>query len=257
MGKIRALLLDIDGTLVTRNAPVPGAKEAISFLRASNIPFRLLTNISAQHPENIAAQLCASGLEVRSTEILTSATACAAQLRHEDKSITDYFLPPQIKPLFAGIRIDNDSPDVVVLGDAQHAFSFENINRAFCSLHNGAVLMATHRNMYWYPTEGIQIDCGAFVAALEAANGTKALITGKPSVVFFQSAVRELQVLPEEVLVVGDDAMTDLLGARSIGARSALVRTGKGEISIRTGIPANIVIDSIADLPNLLANLTV
>jgi len=84
-------------------------------------------------------------------------------------------------PLFEEITVNNQAPEIIVVGDAGEAFSFENMNAAFKSLHAGAALVAMQKNMYWFSPAGVQIDCGAFVSALESATGVTATVTGKPS----------------------------------------------------------------------------
>lgn len=71
---------------------------------------------------------------------------------------------------------------------------------------------------------------GAFILGLEAAAGQAAVVTGKPSAVFFQAALDALGICASEALVVGDDVLTDIAGARGSGLASVLVRTGKGEM---------------------------
>ena len=43
-----AFLLDLDGTLYTGGAAVPGAPEALARLRSRGVPFRLVTNTTSR-----------------------------------------------------------------------------------------------------------------------------------------------------------------------------------------------------------------
>ncbi len=70
------------------------------------------------------------------------------------------------------------------------------------------------------------LDAGPFVAALEYAARTEAIVTGKPSPDFFRLALQEIGLPAAEVLVVGDDVETDGAGGRGAGCRVAIVRTG-------------------------------
>jgi ribonucleotide monophosphatase NagD (HAD superfamily) len=100
------------------------------------------------------------------------------------------------------------------------------------------------------------LDVAPFVAALECATGRKAVVIGKPSQQFFQAAINKLGLPAEQVLMIGDDVVTDVGGAQDAGLKGALVKTGK----FRTGdlegpIKPFAVLDSVADLPSCWSQL--
>jgi ribonucleotide monophosphatase NagD (HAD superfamily) len=78
---------------------------------------------------------------------------------------------------------------------------------------------------------------------------------GKPSPGFFAEILAELGVEPAEALMVGDDIESDIGGALAAGLAAVLVRTGKfREDAVRaSGIHSTATIDSVTDLPELLA----
>ena len=92
---------------------------------------------------------------------------------------------------------------------------------------NGAELIGLQKSPYWFSPEGMHLDCGAFVTLLEYASGKTAKIMGKPSELFFQIALDALQLPPSDVIVVGDDITSDIVGAEKMKMSSLLVRTGK------------------------------
>jgi ribonucleotide monophosphatase NagD (HAD superfamily) len=67
-------------------------------------------------------------------------------------------------------------------------------------------------------------------------------------------ALKDMNVHPDQAVMIGDDILTDIAGARSIGMKAALVRTGKfNEESLRSAtIRPDWVIDSIANIWDLL-----
>jgi HAD superfamily hydrolase (TIGR01458 family) len=145
--------------------------------------------------------------------------------------------------------------DYVVVGDLRDAVSYSALNDAFRHLRAGAKLIALQKGRYFVRSDGEYLDTGAFVELLEYASGRQALVLGKPSPSFFELALAELGCAPEETLVVGDDISTDVAGAHAIGARSVLVRTGKYDpLAVETAaIAPSAIVDSVADLPELLA----
>jgi FMN phosphatase YigB (HAD superfamily) len=69
-----------------------------------------------------------------------------------------------------------------------------------------------------------------------------------------ETALDALGARPEEAVMVGDDVETDVGGAKALGMRGVLVRTGKfEEKTLAAADPQpDAVIDSIADLPAFL-----
>ena len=124
----------------------------------------------------------------------------------------------------------------------------------FGRIEAGAPLVAMNPNLVWQTTEGLQLDAGAYVVALEAAAGVSAEITGKPSVAFFLSALEQRDGDAASSYMVGDDLRTDILGAQACGIRGVLVRTGKFRQSVLADSPdqPHVVLDSFAEFPALL-----
>jgi len=225
---VRAVLCDIDGTLMFRGRAIPGAAQAVSDLRSAGIILRFLTNISSLPPESIAYELSSNGFDIRSDEIETSVTACASLLGGDAGSSVWLLVPDAVRHLFEECRKDAENPDIVVVTDVRDGFSYAAMNEAYLKLVNGARFIVPHRNMYWFSDTARCLDAGAFIAGLEAATGQKATVAGKPSPAFFNEALRKVGCRADEVLVVGDDVLTDITGASACGMRSVLVETGKG-----------------------------
>jgi ribonucleotide monophosphatase NagD (HAD superfamily) len=79
-------------------------------------------------------------------------------------------------------------------------------------------------------------------------------VVGKPSAAFFRLALEDLGIEAAHVVMIGDDARSDVGGAQAAGLRGILVRTGKfreGALA-DSGIVPDLVIDSIARLPEVL-----
>ena len=89
--------------------------------------------------------------------------------------------------------------------------------------------------------------------------GRKATAVGKPAPEGFLAAASRLGVDPEEMYMVGDDLNNDVLAAQVVGMTGVLVRTGKFRqdtldrwAADEFAMQPNHVIDSVADLPELL-----
>jgi ribonucleotide monophosphatase NagD (HAD superfamily) len=107
----------------------------------------------------------------------------------------------------------------VVVGNLGRAWDFATLNRAFLLLMANPrpplVALGIHR--YWHGPDGLRLDAGPFVAALEYATGRKAVVLGKPAGLFYRSALEILGTAPESTLMVGDDIRADVDGAQQAG----------------------------------------
>jgi ribonucleotide monophosphatase NagD (HAD superfamily) len=83
-------------------------------------------------------------------------------------------------------------------------------------------------------------------------------VVGKPAEGFFSAALAHLGVTAADALMIGDDIENDVLAAQRCGLTGVLVKTGKYQArthSSATSAPDH-VLDSIAELPRLLKQLT-
>ena len=257
--RIRGLLIDLDGTVYTEHGPVPGALEALETLRGAGLPLRFTTNTSRKPRSAVLEHLRSLGVEAGEDDVLTAPRAAAAWLRREGAERVGLLVEPSVREDFAeleGIGPETAAPppvDHLVVGDLQTAWDFETLNWGFRRLLEGARLVAIQKNRYWDTGDGLALDAGAFVAALEYGAGCEATVLGKPSPAFFESAAGSMDLTPKECAVVGDDLDSDVAGARRAGCTAVLVRTGKFRLDGRTEDEArehaHAVLDSLADLP--------
>ena len=223
----KAFLIDLDGTLYFKGEPCPGAIETVNYLRQEKYQLRFLTNTTAKTPKMLHAQMQALGFDIYEDEIFNATYACLQYLRSQPKNRCHFMVDNAVKAFFKEIPVDDEAPDFVVVGDYGEGFDFHALNHAFRLLMNSAELIALQKNLYWFSSEGMFLDCGAFVTLLEAAAGKTATVMGKPSETFFKIALESLQCSPSEAIVVGDDITSDILGADRMEMRSILVKTGK------------------------------
>jgi HAD superfamily hydrolase (TIGR01458 family) len=149
-----------------------------------------------------------------------------------------------------GVFLTADHPDYVLVGDLGEGFTYDRLNAAFRLLVDGAQLLALQKNRYWRREDGLALDAGPFVAALEYASGKKAVVVGKPERDFFELALREMGLAPHEAAMVGDDAESDVAGAQAAGLQGFQVKTGKYHPGDE-GRP-DLLLGSIAGLPEAL-----
>ena len=252
---LRGLMLDLDGTVYQDNRLIAGAAETIAALRERGYRLRFVTNTTNKRRENIRDRLDTLGIEAKSSEIFTAPVAASLMLRRHPEARCWVVTRGDAIQEFQGLKLDQDRPDFVVLGDLMEGFTFELLNRIFRKLNAGAELIALQKNRYWLTGGKLTLDMGPFVAALEFATGRSARVVGKPSREFFRLALSHLDLAPHQVAMVGDDWETDIAGAQRVGLRTILVRTGKyraGDCE-KLETPPDGVAGSLADLPEILA----
>ena len=249
----KAFLIDMDGTLYFKGEPCPGAIETANYLRQEKYQLRFLTNTTAKTPKMLHEQMQALGFDIYEDEIFNATYACLQYLRSQSDASCHFMVDDAVKAFFKEIPIDDDAPDFVVVGDYGEGFDFHTLNHAFRLLMNGAELIALQKGLYWFSSEGMFLDCGAFVTLLEAAAGKTAKVMGKPSETFFKIALESLQLSASKAVVIGDDITSDIVGAKNMKMRSILVKTGKFKPSQLENPIAKPtwVLNSIAELPNM------
>jgi len=252
--RARGILFDLDGTLYEGGALIPGARETLEFCQHGGIPYRFVTNTTSKPRASVVENLRSLGIEAKPEWIFTAPAAAREILLERGLTHCHILMRPALMEDFAGIVMEEREPQAVVIGDMGEGFTFEKLNRAFRHLLDSRCAFVTlARNRFFQTGQGLSLDVGPFVAALEFATGRKAELAGKPSPAFFHTALRSMSLTPAEALMVGDDLESDALGAMAAGLKGALVRTGKfreAELASAAAKP-NHILDSIASVPSL------
>ncbi|KAH8996692.1 HAD-like domain-containing protein [Lactarius akahatsu] len=265
---IRALLIDLSGTVHVATQPTPGSPDAIQRLRASSMPFRFCSNTSKESTAALRDKLARMDIETRDNEVWTSIGAVNSLLRAKGVQRPLILASESAAMECRGdIKDDPALPyDSVVVAFAPTQFDYVTLNTAFRVLMNehdtqrgrprlDLPFIATHRARYVGDSDGaLSLGPGPFVAALENASGGTAEIVGKPERKFFElvlnSLESEVQGREGVVAVIGDDIQSDLGGgAVELGFWRVLVRSGKyrnGDETKEGVRPPDEVCDSFA-----------
>jgi HAD superfamily hydrolase (TIGR01458 family) len=248
-------LLDLDGVVYVGDQPVPGAAETVDWLAREGVPYHFLTNTTSRPRRAIAEKLAGMGIRAGADMILTPAVAAVAWLRRHNIEHPALFVPDATAAEFAELgplQGADGSAGAVIVGDLGERWEYAALNRAFRLLMSDPAppLVALGMTRFWRAEDGLRLDAGAFVRALEYAAGCTAVVVGKPDPAFYASAVDGLGLEAGQAVMVGDDIRTDVEGAQRAGLTGVLVRTGKFSASDLTGeVSPDAVLDSIADLP--------
>jgi HAD superfamily hydrolase (TIGR01458 family) len=252
--QISGFLIDIDGVLLSGGQRIEGALECIQYLNEQKIPFLLITNTTRQSRITIWHQLKRTWFPIKESDIYTAPLAAVKWLRSKKVQDINLLISGSAVNDFKEFKMTAYNPKYVVIGDIGRQLSFDKLNSTFRLIMNGAKILALQKNRYWQTDEGLSIDAGAMVAALEYATNKKAILIGKPSKGFFLQAAKTLEIPADELAMVGDDVEADVKGAQNAGMFGILVKTGKfrEEIFKASKIKPNAIISSIADLPKFV-----
>ncbi|XP_063194467.1 phospholysine phosphohistidine inorganic pyrophosphate phosphatase isoform X1 [Chroicocephalus ridibundus] len=227
---VRGLLLDVSGVLYDSGGdggvPIAGSVEAVRRIKASGLKLRFCTNETQATREKFVKKLQGMGFDISVAEVTAPAPAACRILK--ERSLRPHLLVHNdLVPEFA--EIDKANPNCVVIGDAAENFTYANLNEAFRVLigMEKPVLISLGRGRYYKETDGLKLDVGAYMKALEYACDVQAEVVGKPAKAFFESALAEMGVPPQEAIMIGDDIVNDVGGAQRCGMRALQVRTGK------------------------------
>jgi HAD superfamily hydrolase (TIGR01450 family) len=226
----KAFLFDLDGCLRYGDQPAPGAVPLLQTLRGRGKSILVLTNTSAKGAEGLAEELRGIGLDLAPAEIQTTFDAAGEYIRYR-------FGP--IKVLCLGTpalqeRLQREGLDVLPMSHCREAkavvvgrdleFNIDRLVAAAKAIDAGAAFIALNMDVRM-PLEGGDYTAG--VGPLVAAIGTLAYkapeVLGKPSVAFFELALRRLGIAPSEAVMIGDTVETDIKGGKAAGLFSILV----------------------------------
>uniref|UniRef100_A0A8C6SI28 Haloacid dehalogenase-like hydrolase domain-containing protein 2 n=1 Tax=Neogobius melanostomus TaxID=47308 RepID=A0A8C6SI28_9GOBI len=240
---LKAVLIDLSGTLHIEDTAVPGAQEALTRLRQASVAVKFVTNTTKESKRNLLERLQRLSFDVQENEIFTSLTAARSLLEQkqhrplllvDDSALED----------FTGI--DTSEPNAVVIGLAPEHFNYQTMNKAFRMILDGAPLIAIHKARYYKRKDGLALGPGPFVTGLEYATDCKATVVGKPEETFFT-----------QVFTFGC-CIYDVGGAQNAGMLGILVKTGKYREGDENKIspPPHLTCNSFPDaVEHILQNL--
>ena len=249
----------MDGVIYRGGELIPGADEFINRLIREKIPFLFLTNNSQRTRRDVATKLSRMGMPVEEGHVFTCAIATARYLADRKPNGTAFVIGEGglLTALHKnGYSVVDKSPDYVVVGEGR-TVNLEMLETAVQMILDGAKLVATNLDPNCPTNLGTRPGCGATVAYLETATGTRAMSIGKPSPIMMRVAREQLGLSTSETVMVGDTLETDILGGVQMGYRTILVLTGttsKADLT-KYAYGPDMVVSSIADLSDPSVNL--
>ena len=229
---IKAVLIDLNGTLHVGHNPIPGCISALEKLRkVPNLSIRFVTNNSKESKSALITRLenlseNGKKINIRESEIFSALNATSSLLKNRKPF---YFLTEDALKDMPTQHFLEKEADTVVIGLHTSGFNYDNLNSAFRILKNSKdpKMICCNLGRYHKTSDGNSLGPGAFAKGLEFSTGIEPIVVWKPNPLFFQTPLKELGLNAEQAVMIGDDAMDDVNGAVKAGLKGILVKTGK------------------------------
>jgi ribonucleotide monophosphatase NagD (HAD superfamily) len=226
---IDTVLLDLDGTLYVGSQVVPGAPEAVRWLRDQGLTVRFCTNTDSIPPAALADRLARLGLPATEEELVTPGGGRGPAVRVHRRGAGAGRGRRRGAATAGRLPGRTGRPGHPCAGRrSRYGATYDDLD-GFRAVRAGAELVATQVNRIARRDDGEHLVTGRWVRLLEYATGQTARVLGKPSPEFFTAPLDALGRRPQSALVVGDDLAADIGGGRAVGAATVLVRSGKGD----------------------------
>ena len=223
-----AFISDMDGVVYHGNHLLPGAAEFIRLLEARKLRYLFLTNSSERTPRELAEKLSRLGVTVAPEHFYTSALATADFLSRQKPGCSVFAVGEAglANALYEkGISMNDVDPDYVVIGETR-TYSFERLEKAVRLVLGGARLIGTNPDLTGPTENGIVPATGSLIAPIELSTGSKAYFIGKPNPFMMRRAVKRLDAMSRETVIIGDRMDTDIIAGVEAEVDTVLVLSG-------------------------------
>lgn len=232
MLKIKAILLDLDGTVYRGKKVINGVPQAIRSVRKQGIKVFFISNASVRTRKEQVEKLQGMDIDCKLDDIHNTAYATANYIKQNHPKAKVYViseggLRKEIE--LTGIKTvhgeKGERADVVAIG-LDTKITLEKLTIALRAIINGAVFIASNLDRV-YPTEkGLLPGTGTIAAFLEYGTRKKPIVIGKPNPLLIKTILKNNKLKKNEVLLIGDNHETDLKAAKAMDIKCALVLTG-------------------------------
>ena len=243
--RFKAVFLDSYGVIKNYNGLINGAQDTIDFLRKKGIAIRILTNDASRSQEQQAESFSNLGLKgIELHEIVTSGMMAKQFLQDKilsgkigylgTENSAHYILQSGLEHISVSdidlLSIDDISA-FVFLDDEGFDWNVD-INKTVNLLRrkNIPVIVANSDKLYPVSKNDVAVATGGIAKLVENMLNKKFIHFGKPDSQMFIYAFDELNQFgsfsKNEILMVGDNLNTDILGGNKFGVKTTLVLSG-------------------------------
>ena len=248
----KGYLIDLDGTIYKGKDRIPEGEDFVHDLKKRGIPYLFVTNNTTRTPESVQEMLAKQfNIDTPVSTIYTATLATIDYMNDLGLEKRVYVIGEEgLKEAIqaAGYLEDKDNPAYVVVG-LDWQVDYEKLATATLAIQKGAHFIGTNPDLN-IPTErGLLPGAGSIITLLKAATRVNPIYIGKPNAIIMEKAVEHLGLAREDLLMVGDNYLTDIRAGIDNGIPTLLVTTGftKPEEVPNLPIAPTYVLSSLAE----------
>lgn len=217
---VRALLLDLDGTLIRGGKAIEGA---VGFVAHHAGRVAIVSNNSSDSAETLSVKLRDLGFDLRPNRIFLAGVMALEYLAEADAGqrlmiLGSSDLIAQAQTL--GLVVTDVAPDAVLIARDEN-FSYRKLAAAANAIASGAKFYVSNADVY-HPGAGAWRvpEAGSLMLAVMAIAGRSPdKVFGKPDGHMLKKALRRLHVPGSNAVMIGDNPLTDGLAAQDAQIR--------------------------------------
>jgi len=224
--------IDVQGTLISDEdkSPIHGSIEFIEYLNTQNIPYMVITNNTKCASLDFYEYLKSIGFNFSYEKYLDPLMILESRVQKE--AVAAYGATQFLNTLQKmGYLLDYKNPKTVLIA-IKEDFCADEYAQMIDFLLSGAKLVGMHETSIYAKNNKRYPGVGAILKMLAFATSCSYEVVGKPSVSFYEEALRRLRVQDkgaafEKITIISDDVTGDLGGAKELGMQTLFVTSGK------------------------------
>ncbi|MDR0300262.1 MAG: TIGR01457 family HAD-type hydrolase [Streptococcaceae bacterium] len=225
----KGYVIDLDGTIYLGEGRIPAGEDFIHRLQAAKIPYLFVTNNTTRRPEVVQERLRTKfNIDTPLETVYTVSGATADYIKADGKGNKVYIIGEDgLKSELhaAGFVEDEKNPDYVVVA-VDFSFSYDKLKTATFAIQKGATFIGTNPDLNLPTSDGLLPGSGTIIRAVQAATQVEPIIIGKPTSIIADIVVEKMGLAKEDLIMVGDNYLTDIRTGIDNGIDSLLVTTG-------------------------------
>ncbi len=257
--EFRGAVLDVDGTVVRGDEPIPGAPDGYQHLRGAGVEPLFVSNNPTKPAAAYVDRLANAGFDVDADRVFTAGTVTTGYLRrhHADDDllvIGEEGLLEQFAAAGLSVTDEVAAADALVVS-IDREFDYDDLCTALWALDRGIPFIGTDPDVVIPAPERDVPGSGAVIRAVAGvAERDPDVVLGKPSDPAVELVREHLPYPPERCLVVGDRLDTDVALGNRAGMTTVLVRSGvtDDETLARSEITPDHVLDHLGEIDHVI-----
>jgi 4-nitrophenyl phosphatase len=230
---IKALILDMDGVVWKADAPIGDLHSIFSRIRDRGLKFVFATNNGTKTPGEYREKLLSFGVEVDSTQVVTSSLAVAHMLSEKYPRGAKIFMIGGLGVRealeakgFELLSTDNARDAQAFVMGIDRTINFDKVSEATLLVRSGIPFYATNTDRTFPTPRGEIPGAGSWLSVITSATGVQPIAAGKPLPFMMELSLEKLGTTRAETLIVGDRLETDIAAGQALGCPTAAILSG-------------------------------